>query len=76
LNKIQDPVEILRKLQLEMVKGRPLDIEDITQANEGETNFIMVDRNKLLKTAFDEIRVIPSSNLRLTLEVQFYNEVQ
>ena len=58
-----------------MVKGRPLDIEDITESNEGETNYIMVDRSNLLETAFDEVKAIPSSNLRLTLEVQFYNEV-
>lgn len=74
-NIITDPVEILKKLQKEMVKGRPLDIEDITESNEGETNYIMVDRSNLLETAFDEVKAIPSSNLRLTLEVQFYNEV-
>ena len=58
-----------------MVKGKPLDIENITESNEGETNYIMVDRSNLLETDFDEVKAIPSSNLRLTLEVQFYNEV-
>ncbi|KAK3101168.1 hypothetical protein FSP39_001460 [Pinctada imbricata] len=72
-NIIIDPVEILRKIQLEMVTGRQLEIEDATNFVEGETNFIMVDRLNLLQTAKDEIDSL--TNLRPTLEVQFYNEV-
>lgn len=72
-NSITDPVEILRKLQEEMVIGRPLEVEDITQCAEGDTNFILIDRNQTMATGFDEINMI--SDLRKTLEVQFYNEV-
>ena len=39
----------------------------------GETNFILVDRNKSLETAFDELK--SHNNYRVTLEVQFYGEV-
>ncbi|CAC5420890.1 unnamed protein product [Mytilus coruscus] len=72
-NSIVDPVEILRKYQQEMVIGRALKIEDVTQCAEGDTNFILIDRFSLLQTAMDEIGSL--SDLRLTLEVQFYNEI-
>lgn len=72
-NHIEDPVEILRKLQNEMVCGRGLEIEDTSVALEGDTNFIIVDRYDIMRTAFDEIKNV--DNFRLTLEVQFYNEV-
>ena len=72
-NSIVDLVEILRKIQQEMVTGRPLEIEDVSQCIEGDTNFVMVDRLNLLTTARDEIESL--TNLRPTLEIQFYNEV-
>ena len=72
-NSIVDPVEILRKIQQDMVTGRPLEIEDVSQCIEGDTNFVMVDRLNLLTTARDEIESL--TNLRPTLEIQFYNEV-
>ncbi|XP_078322057.1 uncharacterized protein LOC111113450 [Crassostrea virginica] len=55
-----------------MVTGRPLEIEDVSQYIEGDTNFVMVDRLNLLTTARDEIESL--TNLRPTLEIQFYNE--
>ncbi|XP_061167403.1 uncharacterized protein LOC133176276 [Saccostrea echinata] len=69
---IQDPVEILRYLQSVIVCGRQLEITDTTQCDEGETNFIIVDRNNILETGFEEVSSI--ENLRKTLEVQFYDE--
>lgn len=65
---VNDPVEILRKLQKEIVTGRSLDVE------EGETNCILVDRNNIMRTRFDEIQSL--ADLRRTLEVQFYGEVR
>ncbi|KAK3609195.1 hypothetical protein CHS0354_003175 [Potamilus streckersoni] len=70
---ISDPVEILKKLQDVIVTGRPLEVEDITVGAEGDTKFILVDRINVLSTGMDEISAI--TNLRKTLEVQFYNEV-
>ena len=70
---ISNPVEILRCLQKEIVTGKPLELTDVTQCSSGETNFILVNRDKLLDTAFDELKF--HSNYRVTLEVQFYDEV-
>lgn len=70
---IQDPVEMLRYLQSVIVRGRKLEIVDTSQCLEGATNFIIVDRNNILETAFEEIDSI--ADLRTTLEVQFYDEV-
>ena len=72
-NVINNPVEVLRVLQSQMVTGRQLDITDPSQTVEGETNQIFVDRFNLQKTGFDEIAALEDK--RLTLEVQFYNEV-
>ncbi|XP_061168808.1 uncharacterized protein LOC133178056 [Saccostrea echinata] len=69
---IADPVEILRKVQKEMVTGRPLEVNDVTHNSEGDTNFILIDRTHLLETGFDEVKAI--SNVRKTLELQFYDE--
>ena len=68
-----NPVEMLRYLQGQVVTGRSLDVEDPALTLEGETNFILVSRENLMETAFDEIRSL--NDLRLTLEVQFYHEV-
>ncbi|KAL5007947.1 hypothetical protein ScPMuIL_013528 [Solemya velum] len=70
---IANPVEILKYMQSIIVTGRRLEVDDISQCNEGLTNFILVDRSNILETAFDEIRTI--KDLRPTLEVQFYDEV-
>lgn len=70
---IQDPVEMLRYLQSVIVTGRNLEIEDTSQLLQGPTNFIIVDRENILETAFEEISCI--ADLRTTLEVQFYEEV-
>ena len=72
-NDITDPVEVLRCLQLNMVTGRPLEVQHTNEEVSGETNFIMVDRQNLLQTALDEIHSL--TDFRKTLEVQFYDEV-
>ena len=69
----KNPVEMLRYLQKVLVKGRPLEIQDITERLEGETSVIFVDREKVIETGLEEIRRIEDK--RLTLEVQFYGEV-
>ena len=72
---IINPVEIIRCFQNNIVLGRKLEILDLQDLIEGETNFIMVDRasTNVLSTAFEEINCL--TNLRTTLEVQFYGEV-
>ncbi|KAM7433818.1 Fibronectin type 3 and ankyrin repeat domains protein 1 [Porites harrisoni] len=70
---LNNPVEILRYVQSQLVRGRTLDVLDESRCEVGITNYILVDRLHLLETAFDEISDL--ENLFLTLEVQFYGEV-
>ena len=70
-----NPVEILRFFSNQMLSepcSRQLDVTDPSQEMTGETNFIIVDRDNLLKTAFDEMSSI--TNFRLPLEVKFSGE--
>ncbi|XP_028414357.1 uncharacterized protein LOC114537514 [Dendronephthya gigantea] len=71
--KIEDPIEILRVLQQFIVTGRQLDIQDPSDCLEGDTNYILVNRQNVLASAMEEIE--PLMNPRLTLEVCFYGEV-
>ena len=70
---VSTAVEILRCFKSKIVTGRLLEIQFDYEANEGETNFIMVDRQNLLTTALDEIMSL--EEYRKTLLVQFYGEV-
>ena len=70
---IQNPVEILRYLEKVLVTGWRLEIDDPTTTDDGRTNFILVDRDDIIETAFPEINGIV--NIRDTLEVQFFDEV-
>ena len=67
---VNNPVEILRCLQKKLVCGQALEVIDVTQCDNGKTNFIIVNRYNLLRTAFQEIKEL--KNYRLTLEVKFY----
>ena len=68
-----NPVDILRSYQSRIVTGRNLEIEDDSILTEGATSQIFVDRRNILKTGLDEIKAIEDK--RVTIEVQFYNEV-
>ncbi|XP_070569422.1 uncharacterized protein [Ptychodera flava] len=68
-----DPVEVLRYYQKKVVTGRNIDVESERGiSGDKSTNFIIVNRFKLLETSFDEINAI--EDLRKTLEVEFYSE--
>ncbi|XP_071147376.1 uncharacterized protein [Mytilus edulis] len=77
---MNDPVEILRYFQGLIVTGRKLKLqhEDTVQPepdnHDGSTNFIIVDRSNILQTDLEEIGGTQETDLRKTLEVQFYNE--
>ena len=71
-NGIENPVEILRYAQSVIVSGRPLDVQDVSQSLEGETNFILINRQDVLKSAMDEVQFLKDP--RLTLSVGFYGE--
>ena len=71
-NGIENPVEILRCAQSLIVSGRPLDVQNVSESLEGETNFILINRQDVLKSALDEIQFLKDP--RLTLSVGFYGE--
>ena len=51
-----NPAEILRHLQTSLVCGRALEVTCQDNCPEGLTNFVMIDRQNLLRTAFEEIQ--------------------
>lgn len=65
--------DILRHLQTTLICGRALEITCRGYCPEGLTNFVMIDSQNLLETAFEEIECL--ENKFITLEIQFYNEV-
>ena len=69
---ITEPTEMLRYLQKKIVRGRPLEVTDPSTDLQGETNFITVDREKILQTTFEELKSVDDP--RVTFEVQFYGE--
>ena len=69
---IVEPTEMLRYLQKKIVKGRPLDIIDLSAVLEGDVNYITVDRENILETTFEELKNVDDP--RVTFQVQFYEE--
>ena len=66
-NGIENPVEILRYAQSLIVTGRPLDVQDVTVSLDGETNFILINRQDVLRSAMEEVQFLKDP--RLTLAV-------
>ncbi len=70
---ICDPVEILRHAQNCIVTGKPLNgYTGDEETLDGESNFILINRQDVLTTALDEVSTI--ENPQLSLEVSFYGE--
>ena len=67
-------VEILRCFQQKMVIGRALEVQNVVQTTEGDTNYINVDRYNLMETTFDEIMFLEEYR-KTFIQVQFYGEV-
>ena len=57
-NSILGHVEILKCFQQKVIIGRSLEVENVAQAVEGETNYNNVDHNNLIETAFEEIKFL------------------
>ena len=66
---LSDPVEILRFLQEKLIQGRDLDVRSQSEIQEGETNYLCIDRLDILKTTFAELTCI--ENFNITFEVDF-----
>ena len=71
-NGVKNPVEILRYAQSLIVTGRPLDVQDTTVSLEGENNFILINRQDVLRSAMEVLQFLKDP--RLTLAVGFYDE--
>ena len=69
---IMEPTEMLSYLQKKIISWRPLEVTNLSQVLEGETNFITVDRHNILETTFEELKHV--ADPRVTCEVQFYDE--
>ena len=66
-NGIENPVETLRYAQSLIVTGRPLDVQDVTVSLDGETCFILINRQDVLRSAMEEVQFLKDP--RLTLAV-------
>ena len=72
---IENPVEILRCAQHFLLCGRPLDVTDPSAPLDGETNFILVNRQNVFQSAKEEFQSVSEvTNPRVTLEVSSYGE--
>ena len=69
---LNDPVEILKYLQLYIVTGRPLEVDSLDAVPEGLTNYITVNRDNILASTFEELPYILDP--RNTFQVDFMGE--
>ena len=69
---LSNPVEVLRFLQQEIVSGRALDLFSLEETIEGETNYITVDRDKIVETTFSELQYM--NDYRPTFQIDFMGE--
>ena len=73
-NKVSSTKEIVCLMQSKLVRGRSLEVESEDTCPEGATNYISVDRYNILQTGMEEVAGL--HDLFLTLDVQFYGEVE
>ena len=66
-NGIENPVEILRYAQSLIVTGRPLDVQDVTVSLDGETSFILINRQDVLRSAMEEVQFLKDPRLILAV---------
>jgi len=68
---IVDPTEIIRYIQNELHRGRPLFITN-SYDNQADVNMIAVDRDNILQSSFDELKYV--KDYQVTFEVDFIDE--
>ncbi|PFX14012.1 hypothetical protein AWC38_SpisGene21869 [Stylophora pistillata] len=73
-NNISNPSEILRVIQNKFVKGRNLKVQGVDEVSQGMAQYNLVDRTSILVTAFEELKDVALTDLRKTLQVDFYGE--
>ena len=64
---LHDQVQILSVLQKELLHGRKLDLTEHDSTCEGETNYICVNRDDILKTTFNELESLTDFCITLRL---------
>lgn len=69
---LSNPVEVLRFIQQQVVSGRALDVASIEETLEGETNYITVDRDRIIESTFSELEYV--DNFNITFKVDFMGE--
>ena len=72
-NGIENPVEILRYAQSLIVTGRPLDVQDVTVSLGGETKFILINRQDVLRSAMEEVQFLKDPRLTLAVGLDIMN---
>ena len=72
-NGLNDQAQILSVLQRELLHGRKLDLTEHESTCEGETNYICVNREDILKTTFNELESL--ADFCITFEVDFMGEM-
>ena len=55
---MSNPTEILKCAQKFILQGRPLGVTSLSQALDGETNFVCIDRYQVLKSAKEELMTL------------------
>ena len=73
-NKVSTTKEIVCLMQSKLVRGRSLEVESEDTCPEDATNYISVDRYSILQTGMEEVAGL--HDLFLTLDVQFYGEIE
>ncbi|CAB4029344.1 G2 M phase-specific E3 ubiquitin- ligase, partial [Paramuricea clavata] len=69
-----EPVHVLRTFVCHFLRGRPLDVQDLTRVLEGETAEIFVSRATLFEDGMDELLGGMGHDPSLPLEVTFTGE--
>ena len=69
-----DPIEILQSLQKKLHKGRDLHLSSRGDTTtEGSTNYISVDRSRLLESTWAELKYV--DDFRITFEIDYMGEL-
>ena len=72
-NGLHDQVQISSVLQKQLIHGRKLDLTEHHSTSEGETNYICVNRDDILKTTFNKLESV--TDFCTTCEVDFIGEM-
>ena len=61
----------MKYLQSQLVQEKTLDVSDVSNVDDGLTNFIMLDRAKLIKTGLDKLKALKNRLKYSTLLLKY-----